>query len=506
MVRRFALVRLLPVAAALFASNAEAEFRVARIFSDHVVLQRDCPVRVWGEADAGDEVKVEFARATRATVADETGAWSVALDPMQASSVGRPLRIVSGDAAIVVDDVVIGEVWHASGQSNMAMTLRDVAVQLDAAQADVSAADLPLIRFCRIDDEPSQEPLDELRRPVTWSPCSQATAPGFSAAAFYFARELHAKLAVPIGIVDSSRGGTPIEPFIPREAFASHPTLLQELELGDRDDLEGLWKLPGGVRARDANWLPGRLFHSRLHPIKDFAVRGAVWYQGESNSGDREDPRDYRHKMRALIAGWRHAFADDALPFYFVQLPGSGAGPGWPYLREQQRLAADLPHAGMVVTIDLEGAGIHPPNKIDVGKRLALWALAKDYGQPVAFSGPAFDRQTIEGDTITLRFRHVESGLMAARKIGLAEPQETPGEALSHFETLSETGDWSPADARIVGDAVVVRCPEGSSPIAVRYAYAPTLEGCNFYNRDGLPAAPFCTRPELLEYDPNLPK
>lgn len=487
-------------------SAAAAEVRLARIFSDHVVLQRERPVRIWGWAGAGDEVTLEFAGGTKTASADATGAWSVTLEPMAAANEGRPLRIVSGGQSIIVDDVLVGEVWHASGQSNMAMTVGDVAGTLDAGKADVGAADLPAIRFCRIAERDSREPLDDLRGSVSWSPCSPAAAPGFSAAAFYFARELHAKLGVPIGIIDTSRGGTPIEPFIPRDAFRSHPTLQRELELGDRDDLEGIWKLPGGVRARDANWLPGRLFHSRLHPIRNFAVRGAVWYQGESNSGDREDPRDYQHKMRALIQGWREAFDDETLPFYFVQLPGSGAGAGWPYLREQQRLGADLPHTGMVVTIDLEGAGIHPPNKIDVGRRLARWALANDYVQTIAFSGPAFESQAIEGDTITLRFRHAESGSMAARKEGLAPPQEMPGAALAHFEALSENGDWIPAQARIVGDSVVVTSPAGSSPVAVRYAYAPTPEGCNFYNRDGLPAAPFCTRPELLEYDPNLPK
>ena len=160
----------------------------------------------------------------------------------------------------------------------------------------------------------------------------------------------------------------------------------------------------------------------------------------------------------------------------------------------------------MVVTIDLEGAGIHPPTKIDVGKRLARWALADSYGEDAAFSGPMFDGQAIEGDTITLRFRHADSGLMTASKQGLDPPLETPGAELRRFEALNSKGDWHPAKATIVGDSIVVACPEGFSPIAVRYAYAVTPEDCNLYNRDGLPASPFCTRPELLEYDPNLPK
>ena len=336
--------------------------------------------------------------------------------------------------------------------------------------------------------------------------CEPTTVSRFSGVAFYFARRLDKELNVPIGVIDTSRGGTPIEPFIPRAAFDSHPTLKEELELGDREDLVGIWKLPGGVRARDANWLPGRLFHSRLAPISRFGVRGAVWYQGESNSGVQEDPRDYQHKTRALINGWRQVFESEKLPVYFVQLPGSGAGEGWPYLREQQRLATDLPNTGMVVTVDLDGAGIHPPNKIDVGERLACWALAKDYGRSVSFSGPMFERQEIQGKKVILHFIHADSGLMVADKDGLAEPRETPEDELAYFEVTDLSGQWHPAKARIDGQKVVVTCDEVASPIAVRYAHAINPENCNLYNRDGLPASPFCSRPDLLSYDPKLPE
>ncbi len=191
---------------------------------------------------------------------------------------------------VLVRDVVVGDVWHASGQSNMAMTVAAVARRLPQAEQDIQAAELPAVRFRRINEQQSVEPLADLPVSSGWIVCSPKTVLGFSAAAFYFARKLNAERGVPIGILDSSRGGTPIEPFIPRAAFQSHPTLRRELELGDEGDLEGLWKLPGGVRARDSNWLPGRLFHARLAPIARFAVRGAIWYQGESNCGDGEDP------------------------------------------------------------------------------------------------------------------------------------------------------------------------------------------------------------------------
>ena len=310
--------------------EASAELRLAGIFSDHMVLQRDQPIQVWGWADADNIVKVSFADQRVAAVASENGVWSVSFKPLKANAEGRPLHVKCGDQHIVINDVLVGEVWHASGQSNMAMTVGAMAKQLDTVAMDIAAAELPQLRFCRINEPESREPLKDLRQKANWNVCSPRTVSGFSGVAFYFARRLHAELNIPIGVIDSSRGGTPIEPFIPRSAFASHPTLKKELELGDREYLEGIWKLPGGVRARDANWLPGRLFHSRLEPISRFAVRGAIWYQGESNSGVQEDPRDYQHKMRAMINGWRQAFGNEKLRVYFVQLPGSGAGEGWP--------------------------------------------------------------------------------------------------------------------------------------------------------------------------------
>lgn len=498
------LVSLACVAAG--AQSATAEVRLANIFADHMVLQRDAPIMVWGWADRGEKVTVDLPGRTAATTADQDGAWSVTLKPLAASAEGIALTVKSGEQSLVVHDVAIGEVWHASGQSNMAMNVGAMAAELEPVQADIAAADLPGIRFCRIQEGPSREPQRDLPRRANWTVCTPTTVAGFSGVAFYFARQLNDELGVPIGIIDSSRGGTPIEPYIPPAAFVGQPTLERERELGDQEDLDAIWKLPGGVRARDANWLPGRLYNSRIAPVARFAVRGALWYQGESNSGVQEDPRDYQHKMRALIQGWRQALGNAALPVYFVQLPGSGAGAGWPYLREQQRLATDLPNTGMAVTIDLDGPGIHPANKVDVGRRLARWALAKDYGRQIAFSGPTFKRQEIQEDEIILHFRHADSGLMAAEKEGLAEPQETPGADLLHFEITDKTGVWRPADAKPKGETVVVSSPDVTAPVAVRYAYAVTPENCNLYNRDKLPAAPFCSRPELLRYDPQLPK
>ncbi|QDU29003.1 hypothetical protein ETAA8_41090 [Anatilimnocola aggregata] len=485
---------------------AHAELKLAGIFSDHMVLQRERPVPVWGWADKGRVVTVQFADQIITAKVNDDGTWQAILKPLAASDEARKLVAACDGETVVVADVVVGDVWHASGQSNMAMNVQAVAKHFSQAEADIAAAKLPTIRFRRIDEPQSVVPTKDIPVKAGWSVCSPNTVGGFSAAAFYFARKLQLELAVPIGIVDTSRGGTPIEPFIPRAAFKSHPTLLRELELGDQEDLLGIWKLPGGVRARDANWLPGRLFHSRLAPINRFAVRGAIWYQGESNCGDGEDPRDYRHKMRALITGWRTELGNDALPVYFVQLPGSGARAGWPYLREQQRLSMGLPHTGMAVSIDLFHGDIHPPNKFDVGERLARLALVDEYGRKVPSSGPLFDRVEIADGRAVVFFMYAESGLMTASKDGLAEPKEDRAISLTHFELADQAGTWHPADATIRGTTVIVRNERVPRPAAVRYAYAINPQHCRLYNRDGLPASPFCSHPELLKFEPDLPR
>ncbi|WP_339730866.1 sialate O-acetylesterase [uncultured Gimesia sp.] len=502
---RHSLIGLLLLIGIGTPAPAQAELKLSGIFSDHMVLQRDQRLPVWGGADKGQTVTVTFNGQTVSTTTDDNGLWQVKLPPLQHNNKGQELFVQSSEESLIIRDVVVGDVWHASGQSNMAMTVRSVAQKIPEAKQHIADANLPAIRFRRISENEAASPQTDLPLRNGWVPCSPASAPNVSAAAFYFARKLHHELGIPIGVIDTSRGGTPIEPFIPRDAFTSHPTLKQELKLGEQEDLRGIWKLPGGVYARDANWLPGRLFHSRLAPITEFPVRGLIWYQGESNCGNREDPRDYQHKMRALITGWRKALGDDSLPVYFVQLPGSGAGPGWPYLREQQRLSSNLPHTGMVVTIDLLDKDIHPPNKIDVGDRLARWALAEEYEKPVPYSGPLFQRATIENEKITVHFSYADSGLMIAVKEGLLPPRETPDKALSHFELADASGHWFPAEAIINGKTIVVTSSQVQDPAAVRYACAIDPQHCHLYNRDGLPASPFCSKAKFFQYAPDLP-
>lgn len=510
LLRRAAVRGLLSVAILLilglpggaeFSAAAAARLRLHEVFADHVVLQREQPVRIWGWGAPGEKVTVTFAGQSIAAMVDKEGAWQVELKPLQASAEGRDFIVRSGEEAVTVRDVAVGEVWLASGQSNMAMTVGDVAKQLPEVEKQVASYELGNIRFCRMNQGDAAAPQQHLSGNTTWTPCTPATARGFSAAAFFFARKLQEELKVPIGMIDSSRGGTPIEPYIPRDAFNGHPTLVREGELGDAQDLKGLTELPGGVFARDANWLPGRLFNSRLAPISNYPVRGAIWYQGESNCGTGEDPRDYQHKMRALVKGWRKAFQNENLPVYYVQLPGSGAGERWPYLREQQRLSMDLPHTGMAVTVDLVGGDIHPPNKVDVGERLAAWALAKTYDQSLPFSGPLFKKADIHGDRLIVHFDYADAGLMVASKQGLAPPQETPDAPLALFELTDDSGTWHAAEAKIDGQTILVQSAEVKQPRAVRYGYRKTPDACNLYSRAGLPAAPFCSAPERLRFD-----
>ncbi|NND98354.1 MAG: sialate O-acetylesterase [Pirellulaceae bacterium] len=493
-------------ASVALAQTTSTQTTLAKIFTDHAVLQRDRPIPIWGTAKPGAEVMVRLGSLDARTTASDKGIWRVDIPAQEASLNPLALRVTCESDNLQRSDLLIGEVWHASGQSNMDMTVAAVAKSAPEVRNEIPSYDFPAIRSVRIQDGPSRQSLDELGATPAWTPCAPETVTTFSATAFFFAKQLHQTLSVPIGIIHSARGGTPIEPFIPRSAFTDHPTLIRELELGDQDDLAGIWRLPGGVRARNDNWLPGRLFHSRINPIKKYPVRGLIWYQGESNCGVAEDPRDYQHKMRALVRGWRDELSNPKLSVYFVQLPGSGAGPNWPYLREQQRLATDLPNVGMAVTIDLQHPNIHPPNKVDVGDRLARWALAHDYRRKIAFSGPVFRVASIDGPRVTVAFDHAESGLMIADKTGFAPVKETSDAKLNHFELADSDGNWRAADAVIYDDKIVVTSAHITKPVAVRYAYSVAPKNCNLFNRDNLPASPFCSLPEMLLCDPKLPE
>ena len=500
-VRLLSLIKLVLLPLLSLNCGLGGELRIARVFSDDGVLQRGTQVPVWGWAGSGAKVTVEFAGQSKTATSDADGRWVVQLDPMKVQQAGSRMTVKSGEETLHIRGLLVGEVWYASGQSNMEMNLDSCARKLAFVSDVIGEPESRLIRTMRVGNADAPDELDDLPGPLRWQWDTPENRPGQSAAAYFFARELHDELQVPIGIIESSWGGKPIEGFIPREKFLEYPKLKTILELAGADQLERLAKTEGGVMIRNTAGMPGRIFNARVAPIAPYAVKGFIWYQGESNAGAGEDPRNYHNKMRALIEGWRDLWKQGDLPFYFVQLPAFNDGAsGWIRLREEQRLSLAVPGTGMAVTIDLRDSDIHPSNKVDVGKRLASWALAKNYGKSVPFSGPLFQAIKIEENKIRVSFEDVGDGLMTARKEGLDAPVETKGRDPGHFEIADSEGHWHAAKAEIEGRFVIVSSSKVANPVAVRYACEGDPENANLYNRAGLPASPFCSRLDLLPW------
>jgi sialate O-acetylesterase len=479
-----------------------AELQLAGIFSDHAVLQRDTALPVWGKAAPGARVSVSFAGQKASTIAESTGSWRVTLGPLAANSEHQSLRVQSGGEGLTVNGIQVGEVWLASGQSNMDMNLQGCARRHSFFKGLVTDPRPGMLRMLKIRTPDTEQPLEDL--PTTWVLDTAETRGSFSATAYFFAKRLAEELKLPIGIIDTAWGGKPIEGFIPRPSFDRHKTLRTILKLADADQLEALKQLEGGVIIRNTAGMPGRIFNGRMAPIAPYALRGFIWYQGESNAGRGEDPRDYRYKQQAMIHGWRKAWNRAKAPFYYVQLPAyKDESRGWIRLREEQRLALALnAHTGMAVTIDLRDTDIHPSNKLDVGHRLARWPLAQVYGRSIAVSGPLFKEASIEGSAIRVYFSHLAGGLITAAKTGLEPAKETPGAVPGGFEIADEAGAWHPAEAVIEagGETIRVTCAEVNKPVAVRYASEGDPERANLYNAASLPASPFCSALKFLPW------
>jgi sialate O-acetylesterase len=475
------------------------ELRVADVFTDNAVLQQGTILPVWGTTTASEKVTVRFAGQTQTVQAAEDGSWRIELSPLQADGTGSSMIVESGEQRQEFRNLLVGEVWYASGQSNMQMTLSACARKITAIRDIVEAAPTDSIRTLRIDEPDSPQPLTRRQKATPWQVDNRANRGRQSAVAYFFARELHDELGVPIGIMEGSWGGKPIEGFIPRPQFEIHTPLRPVRSLADQGRLAELAAIKGGVVVRNTAGMPGRIFNARIASIAPYALRGFIWYQGESNAGRGEDPRNYRIKMQALVDGLRLTWSQPELPFYFVQLPAyKDEATGWVRLREEQRRSLSILHTGMAVTIDLRDSDIHPANKVDVGKRLARWALAKTYGKKTPFSGPLFKSAFVEKDSMRVEFEHAEGGLIVARKKGLTRPQPTPDVALAHFELADESGKWHAARATINGTAVRVHSPVVPTPRAVRYACSGAPADANLYNHAGLPASPFCSELQLL--------
>ncbi len=516
------VVMLVAAAVLLACGPVLADVKPAGVFGDHMVLQRERPVPVWGTAAPGEKVTVQFAGQTRTATACKDGRWRVNLAPLKANAIGNRLTIAAANT-VTIKNVLVGEVWLCSGQSNMEWPLRG---SLNAAE-EIAAAKYPSIRLFNVPGHVARmSPQTAVSAP--WAPCTPASATSFSAVGYFFGRRLWKELGVPIGLIGSNWGGTRIEPWTPLVGFKRIPELKDIVAQISRFDLSTpAAKAAYAKRLDDVEaWLgaarkavaagkhpnalpqlprvgggdPTAIYNGMVHPMVPFAMRGAIWYQGESNGSEGES---YYHKTRALVEGWREVFENPELAYYLVQLadfrssPDSPAGgDGWAMIREAQRKCLTIPHTGMAVITDIGAArDIHPKNKQDVGYRLAQWALHQTYGKAALVpSGPLYKSMKVEGKSIRLAFDHVGSGLMVGeRKQGLAPTKEVVGGKLGRFAIAGSDKKWYWADAKIDGDAIVVSCKQVPKPVAVRYGYCMNPVGANLYNKEGLPASPFRT-------------
>ena len=490
------------VAGCLGCGLLRADVRLPRILSDHMVLQREQPLRIWGSADSGERVTVGFAGQEVAAEASREGKWQVFLRPMPA---GGPYEMtIQGRNRIVLRDVLVGEVWIGSGQSNMVWPVR----RSNNAGKEIASAVYPRLRLFKVKLLVSDEPLEDVEG--SWQAATSESVPDFSAVGYFFGRELHKEMGVPFGIIQSAWGGTPAQSWASREALEADPALRplfddwaevlaaypaakekhqselkqweQKVAKAKSDGREPP-RRPRAPMGTGHHHSPAGLYNAMIAPLTPFAMRGAIWYQGETNAS-RSQGYLYRDLFPVMIEDWRRAWGQGPFPFLFVQLANYGRVPEkheWPELREAQEMTLGLRNTGMAVTIDIgESEDIHPKNKLDVGRRLALAAKAVAYGQEVVHSGPVYRQMTFEANDARLWFDSVGGGLT------------TRGGGLRGFVVAGADWQFHPAEARIDGDTIVVSSGKVKTPVAVRYAWDADPNG-NLFNRSGLPASPFRT-------------
>jgi len=476
--------------------SACAEVTLPSLLADHMVVQRALPVHVWGRAAEHESVSVTFRGETQSTTADVLGRWSLYLSPGDA---GGPFQIViKGSNTISLNDILVGDVWVASGQSNMEFPMNDLA----NPDTEIAAAQYPKIRIFRVEHRPSDYPRSDVEA-KTWALCTPENAAESSAVAYYFARDIHQKLNVPIGLIETFWGGTAAESWTSLHTLSADASLMpvfaarskmvdaRETEVMGLDQEEREYQksveqataegkpVPWRKWHPDfAAWAPAALFNGMIAPLTRFAIRGVIWYQGEANSAERAPL--YAHLFPTMIGDWRRAWDEGDFPFLFVQIANWNTEPDgrWPEVRDAQRRTLALRNTGMAVTIDIgDAVDIHPKNKLDVGLRLARAARAIAYGEKLEWSGPLYRQLTHEEHALRVWFDHA-AGMTAK------------GGLLVGFEVAGADGKYVAADARIDGTSVVVSSSTVPDPVSVRYAWAanPT---CNLYNRDGLPASPF---------------
>lgn len=507
-----------PVLLALLLTPAWAEVSLSHVFGSHMVLQRDAEIPVFGRASAGESVTVRLAdRPEVSTTAGDDGTWMVRLP---AEKAGGPYTLsVQGANTVTFDDVLVGEVWLCSGQSNMEW----IVANTDNAADEIAAANLPTVRHIKVPLVPAGTPQVDFAG--EWQVATPQTVAGFTACGFYFARYIQRELGVPVGIINSSWGGTAIEPWTPPVGFASVPSLggisarvtladpksepyrarleayLNQLDgwradaraaLEARAPLGASPLFPQELVALASHAEPTGLYNGMISPLVPYAIRGALWYQGESNHGEG---MLYAEKTKALVGGWRTVWGQGEFPFYFVQIAPYHYGEEDPsvlpvFWEAQAAAARDIPQCGMAVITDVGNYNdIHPRNKQDVGKRLALLALARTYGRTdVECSGPTFGSLSLEGDNLRVRLDHA-AGLTTR-----------DGKAPDWFEVIGPDSDWTAATATIDGESVVLTAPGVSGPCAMRFAWHKSAEP-HLVNGAGLPMGGFRAG-EVPAFDP----
>ena len=467
------------------AGSALADVSLPAIFSDHMVLQRDQKDRVWGWAEPGEEVTVGMCGQTKTAKAGADGAWKVELDPMPA---GGPFELtVKGKNAITFKDVLVGEVWICSGQSNMQWPVN----LTDDADLERASATDPMIRLITVPNVGTQEPQKTFNG--SWQVCTPQTVGNFSGVGYLFGRQLRQTLGVPVGLINDAWGGSAAEAWVRRELLEKDPKYkdlmaswverekqYESADANAKKNMEGLMR--GNAR-------PGNIYNGALKPTIGYGIRGAIWYQGESNAGRAYQ---YRDLFPLMIQSWRDEWGQGDFPFYWVQLADFMAekpepsDSGWAELREAQTMTLSrLPKTGQAVIIDIgEGKDIHPRNKQGVAKRLARLALAQDYGRSdIAHKSPTYKAMKVDGDKVTITFDNVNGGGFRPFDV-----QEARG-----FTVAGEDKKFYNAQAKVTGpNTVEVRCDKVSTPVAVRYAWAdnPVV---NLYDNAGLPVTPFRT-------------
>ncbi|HRZ98403.1 MAG TPA: sialate O-acetylesterase [Paludibacter sp.] len=463
----------------LFLFSLSAQVFLPKVITNNMVLQQGKPVSIWGTATAGEKITVSFAGQTKIAMTDAEGNWQVKLSSMKASSEPRKM-IISGTNIIELENILVGEVWLCSGQSNMEYPLdrklkRYAASKRgeDLADKELQSEKNPLIRFMYVERK-----LGPVLPTDGWKESNDTTVRYVTAAGYFFAKELAEKLKVPVGIISSSWGGTRVEQWTPPSAYEQSP-LFKDSVAGKKN-----FKIDGMI--------PGKMFEGMIKPIIPYTMKGLLWYQGESNLM-AHDTTTFVAKTRLMLDTWKTMWNDQDLSFYYVQIAPynyskrkdklSHGTDLLPNYWEAQAQCLEFPASGMVVTTDLVDnlADIHPGYKWEVGRRLSLWALAKDYNKKGVYSGPLYKNSKVRKNSIELTFTQTGSGLTSA-----------DGERLNWFTIAGADQKFYPAETIIKGKKLMVSSKDVANPVAVRFAWDETAMP-NFCNREKLPASPFRT-------------